>query len=145
MSYQWRVSLYVVIYVAPLYVWSWLTHYQPCLSSVVINYNICVPWIFIFGICYPTLTLYPLKMTWNPWKQTLHVPNWMLNQENSKSAPNKAGDHTWSKEMQPKWKPEPVPANEIRLLLFDKCKFTKPLIKVVNMSNSSNWSYIYLI
>ena len=39
---------------------------------------------------------------------------------------NKAVDNTWRKRSQNENR-KPAPGNGIRLLLFDKCKFTKPL------------------
>ena len=46
--------------------------------------------------------------------------------ERIRSVPQQSGG-PYLKETQLEWKQEPVPGNGIRLLLFDKYKFTKPL------------------
>ena len=84
-----------------------------------------LPFTFIFWLCYPHLTIYPLKMTWNPWQhhRTYQCSTWSRKFE---VCLNKTGDYTWSKRSQNE-KRKPVPGKGIRLLLFDKCKFTNPL------------------
>ena len=96
-----------------------LPHTNPCLSCVIIVFSIFP--VYLFLACYPPLTRYPLKMTWNRWTNTSHVP--MLHTfERIRSVPRQCGV-PYLKETQPEWKPETC---------------TGKAIKVKEMLNSSN-------
>ena len=74
---------------------------------------------------YPTLPIYLLKKTLKQFSRR-HTYLCSTSSRVFEKCPNKAGDHTWRKRNQHENR-KPVPWNMIRLLLLDKCKFTKPL------------------
>ena len=78
-------------------------------------------------------------------KLYIKTPLLVINSSEFEVCLNKAGDHTQRKRSQ-KENRKPVQSNEIRLLLFDKCKFTKPLkLKKCWTRQTTHWSHIYQI
>ena len=121
-----------MIYVIPLnhaqYFWSWLTPHQPLFFFCCNQLQHLLPIIFIFGLCYPPSPKFTVSRwhSWKPWylwRQTSHIP---ISSREFEECLNKTGDHTWRKRKQEENR-KPVPKNGMRFLLFDKCKFTKPL------------------
>ena len=61
-------------------------------TDIIINFNIYFPASLFYGPCYPTLIIYPLKMKWNIWKHTSHLPLFVQHlRGNSKCASTKRG------------------------------------------------------
>ena len=77
-----------------------------------------------------------------PIKQTSHLS---ISSREFEECLNKAGNHTWRKRRQNENR-KPVTWNGIRLLSFDKCKFTKPFQRTkCSTRETTHWSYIYQI
>ena len=87
--------------------WSWLNPYRFLFVFCYNQLQHLLPCIFLFFcLCYPPLTIYPLKMTWNPWKHTshIHVPMFDIF-ERTRSVPQQS-EGPYLKETQPEWQPE---------------------------------------
>ena len=104
---------------------SWLIPYQPLFVFCYNQFQHFLLSIFIFGLSYPTLPIYPLKMTWNPLNMRRTCPLLNIGQR-IRRVPQQCGDNTWRKRSQ-NVNRKPVLRNMIplRLLLFDKYKFPK--------------------
>ena len=85
------------------YFWSSLTPHQP-LFVFCYNQLQHLSCIFIFYHCYPSLTIYPIKMTWNPWKHT-SLTSIFNSFERIRSVPQESGG-PYLKETQTESKPE---------------------------------------
>ena len=124
--------------------WSWLIPYQNLFVFCYNQFQHFLPRIFIFGLNYPTLPINPLKMTWNPLNMHRTCPLLSSSREFEECL-NNAGDNTWRKRSQ-NVNRKPVLRNGIRLLLFDKYKFTKPLKwKKCWTRQTTHLSHIYRI
>ena len=95
------------------------------LVLIIINFwiNICFV-LIIATFTHPSpYIIYLLKMTWKPLNRRRTYLCSTSSREFEECL-NKAGNHTWRKRRQNENR-KPVLWNRIRLLLFDKCKFTK--------------------
>ena len=71
---------------------SWLTTHQ--LWYIFCHYQLqhLLPYILVSGTCYLPLSIFPLKMTLNPWKQASHIS--CSTSSNFEERLNKSGHHT---------------------------------------------------
>ena len=109
---------------------------NPTLTIFVFCYNQFqhfLPRILIFGLSYPPLPIYHLKMTWNPLVNIF---------ERIRRVSQQSGG-PYLKKTQSEWKPEPVSGNGIHVLLPDKYKFTKLLKwKKCWTRQTTHWSHV---
>ena len=103
----------------------------------IINLNI----FFVLFLVTPPPPIYLLEMTW----KQLNSRRAYLGSTSSREFEeclNKAGHHTWMKHRENENR-KPVSWNGIRLLLFDKCKFTKPFRRTKSWTRqTTHWSHI---
>ena len=102
------------------------------------------PSSYLINHSYPALPIFPLKMTLNPLNRRRKYICSTSSRE-FEECPNRVRYHTWRKRSQNE-KRKPMQWNGIRLLLFDKCKFTKSLNwKTYWTRQTTHWSHIYQI
>ena len=115
-----------------------LTRHQPLFVFCYNQLQHLLPCSFISGLYYPSSPYTILR-----WRERRRTCQLSTSSRNFEECLDKAGIHTWRKRSQ-KENRKPVPGNGIRLLLFDKCKFTKPFKwKKCWTRQTTHWSHIY--
>ena len=124
---------------------SYLTQ-TPCLTSIIINFNVSFPLscsFFTSVTRYPHI-LVPSKDDVKPIKQTSQIPMFNIF-ERFQRVPQQS-ERPYLRKRSLNVIRKPVPWNGIRLLLFDKCQFTRPLNwKKCWTCRTTHWPHIYQI
>ena len=131
---------------ATQYFWPRVTSHKP-LFDICHNQlqRLFPPILFLFLLQFPGYPhiLVPSKDDVKPIKQASQIPMFNIF-EKFQRVPQQS-ERPYLKETQLKCKPE-TPWNAIRLLLFDKCQFTRPLNwKKCWTRRTTHWPHIYQI
>ena len=144
-TYMFFLKIHISTFFSNWYTYPPPPHLYILFSMFGLDYNqfqhlLCL----IFSLSYTPLPIYLLKMTLKPLnRRRTYV--YSISSREFEECLNKAGNHTWRKRRQNENR-KPVSWNGIRLLLFDKCKFTKPFQRTKSWTRqTTHWSHIYQI